>query len=75
MSVSDKTAIVTGAGSKRGIGRATAHTLAAAGWNIAILDLNEPSAKDAASEVAERQGVQAVGIACDVTDETSVERP
>jgi NAD(P)-dependent dehydrogenase (short-subunit alcohol dehydrogenase family) len=73
MSVSDKTAVVTGAGSKRGIGRATAHTLAAAGWNIAILDLNEPSAKDAASEVAERQGVQAVGIACDVTDETSVE--
>ena len=73
MPVSDKTAIITGAGSKRGIGRATAHALAAAGWNIAILDLNEPSAKDAASEVAERQGVQAVGIACDVTDETSVE--
>ena len=73
MPVSDKTAIITGAGSKRGIGRATAHALAAAGWNIAILDLNEPSAKDAASEVAERQGVQAVGIACDVTGETSVE--
>ena len=73
MSVSDKTAIVTGAGSTRGIGRATAHTLAAAGWNIAILDLDEASAKDAASEVAERHGVQAVGIGCDVTDETSVE--
>jgi len=73
MSVSDKTAVVTGAGSKRGIGRATAHTLAAAGWNIAILDLDEASAKDAASEVAERHGVQAVGIGCDVTDETSVE--
>jgi 2-hydroxycyclohexanecarboxyl-CoA dehydrogenase len=73
MSVSDKTAIVTGAGSTRGIGRATAHTLAAAGWNIAILDLDEASAKDAASQVAERHGVQAVGINCDVTDETSVE--
>ena len=47
MSVSDKTAVVTGAGSKRGIGRATAHTLAAAGWNVAILDLDEGSAKDA----------------------------
>ena len=43
-----KTAIVTGAGSKRGIGRATAHSLAAAGWNVAILDLDEASAKDAA---------------------------
>jgi NAD(P)-dependent dehydrogenase (short-subunit alcohol dehydrogenase family) len=73
MSVSDKTAIITGAGSKRGIGRATAHAMAAAGWNIAILDLDEASAKDAASEVAERQGVQAVGVGCDITDETSVE--
>jgi NAD(P)-dependent dehydrogenase (short-subunit alcohol dehydrogenase family) len=73
MSESDKTAIVTGAGSKRGIGRATAHTLAAAGWNIAILDLDEASAKDAAHEIEEQHGVQAVGIGCDVTDEASVE--
>ncbi|MGR7027387.1 SDR family NAD(P)-dependent oxidoreductase [Geodermatophilus sp. URMC 62] len=73
MSVSDKTAVVTGAGSKRGIGRATAHTLAAAGWNVAILDLDEASAKDAAHEVADRNGVQAVGIGCDVTDEASVD--
>jgi NAD(P)-dependent dehydrogenase (short-subunit alcohol dehydrogenase family) len=73
MSVSDKTAVVTGAGSQRGIGRATAHALAAAGWNIAIPDLDEASAKDAANEVAERHGVHAVGIGCDVTDDTSVE--
>jgi 2-hydroxycyclohexanecarboxyl-CoA dehydrogenase len=73
VSTSDKTAIVTGAGSKRGIGRATAHALAAAGWHIAILDLHEPSAKEAAHEIAERHGVQAVGIGCDVTDEASVE--
>jgi NAD(P)-dependent dehydrogenase (short-subunit alcohol dehydrogenase family) len=73
MSVSDKTAIVTGAGSKRGIGRATAHALAAAGWNVAILDIDEAAAKDAATEVAERHSVQAVGVACDVTDEASVD--
>src|SRR3954462_14492951 len=73
MSVSDKTAIVTGAGSKRGIGRATAHALAAAGWNVAILDIDEASAKDAAAEIADRHSVNAVGIACDVTDETSVD--
>jgi 2-hydroxycyclohexanecarboxyl-CoA dehydrogenase len=72
-SILAKTAVVTGAGSKRGIGRATAHTLAAAGWNIAILDLDEASAKDAATEVAERHGVQAVGVGCDVTDAASVE--
>ena len=73
MSVSDRTAIVTGAGSTRGIGRATAHSLAAAGWNVAILDLDEASAKDAANEVSGRHGVQAVGVGCDITDETSVE--
>jgi 2-hydroxycyclohexanecarboxyl-CoA dehydrogenase len=73
MSVTDKTAIVTGAGSTRGIGRATAHALAAAGWQIAVLDLDEASAKDAADEVAARHGVQAAGLACDVTDEASVE--
>jgi NAD(P)-dependent dehydrogenase (short-subunit alcohol dehydrogenase family) len=73
MSVSDKTAVITGAGSKRGIGRATAHALAAAGWNIAIPDLDEASAKDAATEIAERHSVQAVGVGCDVTDATSVE--
>ncbi len=73
MSVSDKTAVVTGAGSKRGIGRATAHALAAAGWNIAILDLDEAGAKDAANEVAERDGVQAVGVGCDITDAASVQ--
>ncbi len=73
MPVSDMTAIVTGAASQRGIGRATAHTLAAAGWNIAVLDLDEASAKEAADEIAERAGVQALGIRCDVTDEASVE--
>ena len=66
------TAIVTGAGSQRGIGRATAHPLAAHGWNIAILDIDEASAKDAAHEVAEAHGVEALGAACDVTDEASV---
>src|SRR3954469_17432903 len=73
MSVSDKTAVVTGAGSKRGIGRATAHALAAAGWNIAVLDLDEAGAKDVATEIAEQHGVQAVGVGCDVTDAASVE--
>ena len=73
MSVSDFTAVVTGAGSARGIGRATAHALAAAGWNVAILDLDEAGAKAAAYDVAERHGVQAVGVGCDITDDASVD--
>jgi NAD(P)-dependent dehydrogenase (short-subunit alcohol dehydrogenase family) len=66
------TAVVTGAASRRGIGRATAHALAAAGWNIAVLDLDEAAAKDTADEIGSRHAVRAVGLACDVTDEASV---
>jgi NAD(P)-dependent dehydrogenase (short-subunit alcohol dehydrogenase family) len=47
--------------------------MAAAGWKVAILDLDEPSAKEAADEVAERHQAQTVGLRCDVTDEGSVE--
>lgn len=68
-----RTAIVTGAASRRGIGRATAHALAAAGWDVAVLDLDEIAAKETATEVADRHGVAAHGLACDVTDESSVE--
>ena len=68
-----QTAIVTGAGSKRGIGRATAHALATAGWHVAVLDLDEAGAKAVADEIAEQHGAAAVGVACDVTDEASVE--
>jgi NAD(P)-dependent dehydrogenase (short-subunit alcohol dehydrogenase family) len=72
MITEDRTAVVTGAASRRGIGRATAHALAAAGWNVAVLDLDEAGAKETADEVADRHGVRAAGLACDVTDEESV---
>ncbi|TYB54724.1 SDR family oxidoreductase [Nonomuraea sp. PA05] len=72
MPITDRTAIVTGAGSTRGIGRATAHALAAAGWHLAVLDLDEAGAKESADQVAHRHGVQAFGLGCDVTDESSV---
>ena len=68
-----RTAVVTGAGSRRGIGRATAHALAAAGYHIAVLDLDKEAAEDAAREVAARHGVQALGLAADVTDADAVD--
>jgi len=73
VSTSDMTAVVTGAGSRRGIGRATAHALAAAGWNVAVLDLDEAGAKETADSVVAAHGVAAVGAACDVTDDASVD--
>jgi NAD(P)-dependent dehydrogenase (short-subunit alcohol dehydrogenase family) len=56
-----------------GAGRATAHTLAGTGWQVAVLDLDEASAQEAAHEIADRHGIQAVGVGCDITDETSVD--
>ncbi|MFC6066400.1 SDR family NAD(P)-dependent oxidoreductase [Streptomyces ochraceiscleroticus] len=67
-----RTAIVTGAGSPRGIGRATALALAADGYHIAVLDVDKEAAEDTAREVAEAHGVQGLGLAADVTDPDAV---
>ncbi|MDR1431341.1 MAG: SDR family NAD(P)-dependent oxidoreductase, partial [Propionibacteriaceae bacterium] len=46
----ERTAVVTGAGSPRGIGRATALKLAEAGWNVIVADIDEGAAKKVAEE-------------------------
>lgn len=67
------TAIVTGGGSRRGIGRATARRLASDGWAVAVLDLDGDAAAKTAAELAEEFGVPALGLPADVTDEASVD--
>lgn len=58
-----KFAIVTGAASPRGLGKATAQMFVEHGATVAILDLDEAAARAAAAEL----GTQHVGLACDVT--------
>lgn len=58
-------AIVTGSAS--GIGRATAFRLAADGFAVALLDLNENGVEQAATELTQA-GHQAIGVRTDVTD-------
>lgn len=68
----ERTAIVTGAGSPRGIGRATAARLARAGWAVAVLDLDPAGAGRVAAELADGFGVEALGLGVDVADEAAV---
>lgn len=69
----ERTAVLTGAASARGIGRATADRLAGDGWSIAILDIDGTAAEEAAADIARRHGVRTVGVAADVSDEASVD--
>ena len=66
----DKVAVITGGAS--GIGRQIARTFAGAGARVAITDLDEPEAALAAAEL-NREGLQAIAIAMDVTSETHVD--
>lgn len=62
-----KFAIITGAASKRGLGKATAKLFAEHGATVAILDLDQGQAEAAARDL----GAGHVGLACDVTDKSA----
>ena len=68
----DRTVIVTGAASPRGIGRATAHHLASLGWNVGVLDLDDSACRALAAELTERYGVKAAGSGADVSSQSAV---
>lgn len=68
MLLTGKFAVITGAASARGIGRATAQAFAAQGAKVAILDLDACAATEAAASLGEGH----LGVAANVADEAQV---
>jgi 3-oxoacyl-[acyl-carrier protein] reductase len=66
-----RVAIVTGAA--RGIGFGIATRFAEEGASIAVLDLDESAASEAAGRLPLVEGARAAGIGCDVSDAASVD--
>jgi len=80
-----KTAIVTGAGKKTGIGYAIAEKLASSGCNVIIADLGAPPAPDAlpqlvvseemeaiAAELAKTYSIRTLAVAVNVADNAAI---
>jgi len=68
--LTDRTALVTGAG--RGNGRAIAIELAESGADVVVNDIEEEVAEETATEIEDR-GVESLAITADVSDEDEVE--
>lgn len=69
---SEHTAIVTGAASQRGIGRAAAARLAREGWSLGLLDIDGDEVGALAATLGAQHGVQTLGLGVDVGDEAAV---
>lgn len=71
LSLSGRVAIVTGGA--MGIGRGIARRLHEAGANVAIADLDENVAREAAAELEAARPESAFAVSCDVSDADNVE--
>jgi 2-hydroxycyclohexanecarboxyl-CoA dehydrogenase len=72
MTTIQRTAVITGATSERGIGEATARRYAREGWAIVILDLDGEKSAKVASAIGNELNVPSFGHEIDVTNEASV---
>lgn len=71
--LTEKVAIITG--STRGIGRAIAHALAAAGARVVISSRNQSSCDEVAADINDRHGEgRALAVAANISDRSALER-
>jgi NAD(P)-dependent dehydrogenase (short-subunit alcohol dehydrogenase family) len=72
MTLTDRVAIVTGAGSERGIGKSIALTLARYGADIVVADLNLEGAEKVAEQIRQ-MGRRALAVKVNVVDKPEVD--
>jgi NAD(P)-dependent dehydrogenase (short-subunit alcohol dehydrogenase family) len=72
MSDTQRTAVITGATSERGIGIAVARRYAREGWAVVVLDLDDEKSAKVAADIGNQFAVPAFGHAIDVTSEESI---
>lgn len=71
MRLDGKSIFITGGA--RGIGKSVATGFAEAGADLAIVDVDIEEAQKTAKEIAEKNGVKAIAIKCDVTNPADVD--
>ena len=72
MDFEGKVAIVTGAGSARGLGIAACKQFAGYGANVVIADIDEEGAKANAKMIEETYGTKALAVKVDLCSEDSI---
>jgi NAD(P)-dependent dehydrogenase (short-subunit alcohol dehydrogenase family) len=74
MLMKEKVCVVTGAASRQGIGRATAHMLAANGAHVAILDVSD-NVNDVVGDIAsDHKSSSIIGVRCNIVDRAACDQ-
>jgi NAD(P)-dependent dehydrogenase (short-subunit alcohol dehydrogenase family) len=69
----EKTAVVTGAGGRAGIGRSVARTLAEGGWHVALVDIDAEGLAQVEAELREAGHLRVLAVPSDISSKTSVD--
>jgi NAD(P)-dependent dehydrogenase (short-subunit alcohol dehydrogenase family) len=72
-----RTAIVTGAGAPRGIGRHVARRLAADGWSLALIDIDATAVAEFAVELSTKRDTysqEIMDLCVDITDQAAIQQ-
>lgn len=68
-----RTAVVTGAGAERGIGRKVVRKLLSQGWSVVAADIDGAAVDSFAAELIAEGGASVIGVGVDISDQAAVD--